>query len=285
MANAFETDLAKRIKPLLVRLKKLEDQVYLVVVDSVSRSKLATQYWNRRKREINALYVRMNESFSAWAKQEIPSSYRRSLRLIRRRIKGLQGVVAKKSLAELVGTTASSQIVSGLYTSAVESYISASAAGRASLRNLFIRTQQTLVNEGLVNVAVGTGFEMGNLRQAKSLLSAIFQSRDWETVGNRQFIRAGSKQFKPSYYAEMVARTKFHQAQSQAAVMQSINHGTDLIEVSSHNTTTRICIPFEGNIYSLSGTHKRYPPVTDLSPFHPNCLHLTFPWFESSLAA
>ena len=67
--------------------------------------------------------------------------------------------------------------------------------------------------------------------------------------------------------------------------MQAYNYGTDLVEVSSHNTATKICIPFEGNIYSVSGKHPVFPPMTDVPPFHVSCLHLMYPTFESGLIA
>ncbi|GAG70788.1 unnamed protein product, partial [marine sediment metagenome] len=132
---------------------------------------------------------------------------------------------------------------------------------------------------------VGAGFEMGNLREAKTLLKAMFESPAWKMVDERHFIQAGKFKYRPHYYAEMVARTKFHQAHSQATLVQAQNYGTDLVEVSSHNTTTKICIPFEGNIYSIKGTHPVFPPLTDTAPFHPNCLHLIYPTFESGLIA
>jgi hypothetical protein len=264
-------------------MRKLEDKIFSMVIQTLSRAKLGANYWNARKVELNKLYREMDTTFNAWANVEVPQSYRRSLHLMQRRLKGLKGVVAKKGLIDLMNTNASTQIVSGLYTTAVESFVSASVGGKANLTNLFRQTQQMLVDESLINVAVAQGFEMGNLRQAKSMLSAVFQSREWAQVESKQLVRAGSKTFRPSYYAELVARTKFHQAQSQAAIMQAVNHGTDLVEISSHNTTTVICIPFEGNIYSISGTSNRFPPLTDLPPFHPNCLHLTFPVFEAAL--
>lgn len=33
------------------------------------------------------------------------------------------------------------------------------------------------------------------------------------------------------------------------------------------------CIPFEGKIYSVSGSSQLFPPLEDQPPYHPNCLH------------
>lgn len=282
---AFEADFRTRYLPLSKKLKKVEDDIYRLIIRSMSNAEMSTRYWHIQKVKLNILYKEMNLLFADWAKVQVPARYKRSLKLIAKRISATESIIeiGRKGLTDLLATNASTQIVFGLYNSAVESFLSSSLAGRRALRNLFIATQQTLVNESLVNVAVATGFQMGDLRQAKSLLKSIFESPGWDTVEKKYFIQAGSKRYTVHYYAEMVARTKFHQAHSQATLIQSQNYGTDLVQVSSHNTTTAICIPFEGNIYSISGTHLYFPPLTDTPPYHPNCLHLTYPTFESGL--
>ena len=102
-------------------------------------------------------------------------------------------------------------------------------------------------------------------------------------VDNEMLVQAGSKRFKPNYYAELVARTKFHEAHSYAAIATCNNYGTDLVIISSHNTKTQICMDYEGKVFSLSGKDKRFPLLDMVPPFHPNCLHLMYPMFESAM--
>lgn len=284
-AAAFEADFRKRFLPLAKRLVKVEDDIYRLVIESMSSAKMSTAYWRAQEIKLNALYGKLNTLFTEWSKVEIPSRYKRSLSLIQKRTDALKGIVAKgkRGIMQLLSSNASTQIMTGLYSSAAETFLSSSVAGKRVIRNLFISTQQRLVEESLVNVAVATGFEMGDLRQAKTLLKVIFESPEWKMIDQHQFIQAGKYHYRPHYYAEMVARTKFHQAHSQASLMQAANYGTDLVEISDHNTTTAICIPFEGNIYSVSGADPRFPPLSDTPPYHPNCLHLMFPTFESGL--
>jgi len=284
---AFEADFRKRYLPLAKKLKKVEGDIYRLMIESMANAKMSSAYWRAQRVKLNALYKELNVIFSNWSKVQIPARYKRSLKLIGQRIKATSSVIAtgRRGLTELLSSSASTQIVYGLYNSSVESFLSSSLTGQKALKNLFIASQQRLVEESLVNVAVGAGFEMGDLRQAKTLLKAMFESPGWKMVDQRQFVQAGKYKYRPHYYAEMVARTKFHQAHSQATLVQAQNHDTDLIEISSHNTTTAICLPFEGNIYSISGSHKVFPPLPDSPPFHPNCLHLMYPTFESGLIA
>ncbi|MHA1302141.1 MAG: phage minor capsid protein [Candidatus Heimdallarchaeaceae archaeon] len=284
---AFEADFKKRYLPLAKKLKKVEDDIYRLMINSMANAKMSTAYWRAQSVKLNALYKEMNILFTDWAKIQIPARYKRSLKLISQRISATKAIIetGKKGLTELLSSSASTQIIFGLYNSGVESFLSSSLSGRRLLKNLFIASQQTLINESFVNIAVGVGFEMGDLRQAKTLLKTMFESPAWKMIDKRHFVQAGKYKYRPHYYAEMIARTKFHQAHSQATLVQAQNYGTDLVEISSHNTTTPICIPFEGNIYSIRGKHPVFPPLMDVPPFHPNCLHLMYPTFESGLIA
>jgi len=285
MSKAFKADAAKRLIPLMKKLRKIEEDIYALVIKSIGNAQMGAAYWNAQKVVLNNLYREMNLVFKDWATKEIPKRYKRSMSLIKKRIDASVFItnVGKKGLTELLRTNASTQIVRGLVDSSVESFLSSSIAGRQNLKNLFITTQQTLVNESMVNVAVATGFEMGDLGEAKTLLKSLFETPTWEAIEKKQFVQAGKYRYRPHYYAEMVARTKFHQAHSQAALMQSANHGTDLVEISTHNTTTRICMPFEGKIFSVKGGSLKFPPLIDSPPYHPNCLHLMYPTFESAM--
>jgi hypothetical protein len=281
----FEKEFRSEFLPLAKQMSQVEKEIYNSVLKAMSNARMSAAYWRSQMREIDRLYSKMSTMFSNWAKMNIPGQFKRSLALMTARVRAMKSIIntAKKSLAELLATSASTNIVYGLYSSAAEAFISSALAGRAAINDLFLQTQQALVDEHLINTAVGASFEMGNLRQAKTLLKTIFQSPNWNMIEKNEFIRAGKYRYKPSYYAELVARTKFHQAHSQASLVQAANYETDLVQISSHNTTTPICIPYEGNIYSISGKDERFDPLPDVPPFHPNCLHLMYPTFESGL--
>lgn len=96
-------------------------------------------------------------------------------------------------------------------------------------------------------------------------------------------------------YADMVTRTTARQAEVLAVITRDPKH--DLYKISSHKTTCAKCAPYEGRVYSLSGTSPYYPPLTaafgKIDPngpdtlanswlnIHPNCLHSVSPWSES----
>lgn len=282
---AFESDMEKRLLPLSNKLAKLEKKLKKLVQDSIKNGKVSNAYWTSVRIEINKIYTEMNSIFINWNKYNIPLKYRSSLRMINSRIRSAKNVInnSKKGIEKLISSNASSQIVQSLYRNAIDSFSQALYAGRKNMYDLIRYTQQTLINESLIDITVASGFELGNLRISANALSGQLWQALWDAAENQQFIQAGKYKYTPKYYAELVARTKFHDAQSQAALMQASNYGTDLIQISSHNTTTEICQEYEGKIFSISGNDKRFPTLHQLPSFHPNCLHLAFPTFESAM--
>ncbi len=283
--SAFEKDFAVRFKSLSRRLTKLELSLQKLTVSAINSAKASIGYWRAIEAEMNAIYGQMIGQFNGWAAKEIPIRYRNSLFTINQRIARNKGIIniGKKSTTQLLNSTASKQIVNALYQDAAASFTSAVAVGKRNLVRYTRATQQALIGEGLVDITVATGFELGNLRLAADGLTAGFWSAMDEGIKSKRFVQAGRYKYRPEYYAELVARTKFHAAHTQAALIQGRNLGTDLMQVSSHNTETRICMPFEGKIYSASGKDFRFPPLTDSPPYHPNCLHLIMPAFESAM--
>jgi len=284
-ASSFEKDFAVRFKSLSRRLTKLETSLQSLTVSAINSAQASIGYWRAIEAEMNAIYGQMISNFNAWSAKEIPLRYKNSLFTINQRIARNKGIIniGKKTTTQLLNSTASRQIVNALYQDAAASFSSAAAVGKRNLVRYTRATQQALIGEGLVDITVATGFQLGNLRLAADGLTAGFWSAMDEGVKNKRFVQAGKFKYRPEYYAELVARTKFHAAHTQASLMQGRNFGTDLMQVSSHNTETRICMPFEGKIYSASGKDFRFPPLTDSPPFHPNCLHLIMPAFESAM--
>jgi hypothetical protein len=284
-SSQFEKDLNARLKPLTKRIKKVEDEIQALMIDSVNNAKTSSIYWNKVRKELDKLYVEMNAVFSSWSETQIPRRYRKSITQIAARINANKSIVntAKKGVNEILTSRATSQIVGSLYQSAIDSYTQAALLGKRNMYTFTRLTQQTLLNESLIDITVAAGFESGDLRQAANALSNQLWGDLWGSIKKGHFVQAGRYKYTPEYYAELVARTKFHDAHSQAALVQSANYGTDLVQVSSHNTTTVICQEFEGKIFSISGKDKRFPVLTQVPPYHPNCLHLIYPTFESAM--
>ena len=93
-------------------------------------------------------------------------------------------------------------------------------------------------------------------------------------------------------YCSMVTRTTSRQAEISAVLSADPEH--DLYKISSHGTTCALCAPYEGRVYSRSGTNPDFPPLSDafgkVDPagpnnlantylnIHPSCQHVLLAW-------
>ncbi|MCK9598412.1 MAG: phage minor capsid protein [Candidatus Omnitrophota bacterium] len=105
-----------------------------------------------------------------------------------------------------------------------------------------------------------------------------------DNIVDGKFIIINDRTYNLSRYAKMVARTVIRDAQTTATLNLCVQYDNDLVEVSSHGTDCEICMPYEGNIYSISGTHATYEKLPDGGPpWHPNCKHSLLPTSEEAL--
>lgn len=83
----------------------------------------------------------------------------------------------------------------------------------------------------------------------------------------------------------MVARSTTREAGNLARETQLTENGYDLVEMTTHYPTCKICAPLQGRVYSISGKDKRFPPLSKAFKdgyhnVHPNCRHSVHPWIE-----
>lgn len=110
--------------------------------------------------------------------------------------------------------------------------------------------------------------------------------------GVTAFVDKAGRNWSLHTYCAMVSRTTSRQAEVLAVLTADQEH--DLYRISSHSTTCAICAPYEGRVYSRSGTDPDFPPLAaafgKVDPngpdtlantwlnIHPNCWHSIYPW-------
>lgn len=110
--------------------------------------------------------------------------------------------------------------------------------------------------------------------------------------GVTAFIDKAGRHWSLHTYATMVTRTTSRQAEVLSVLSADPDH--DLYIISSHGTTCALCAPYEGRVYSKSGTDPVFPPlaaafgkVDPVGPdtlantwlnIHPQCQHVLLPW-------
>lgn len=110
-----------------------------------------------------------------------------------------------------------------------------------------------------------------------------------------QFTRKGIKVMRDSRgrqlsneaYAQMVVRSSIRKVTTDTSLEVAKNLDTDLVEVSSHLGARPLCAPYQGKIYSLSGSSSIYPALSSTSYGEPaglfgiNCGHRMYPWIPA----
>lgn len=139
---------------------------------------------------------------------------------------------------------------------------------------------------GLEQVALRQATGQGVYKQLPSFVEALRRE------GVTAFVDKAGRHWSLHTYGSMVSRTTSRQAEVLSVL--TADPEQDLYRISVNGTTCGICAPYEGRVYSKSGTNPDYPPLaaafgkqdpdgpdtltnTWLN-LHPNCQHSLAPW-------
>lgn len=111
---------------------------------------------------------------------------------------------------------------------------------------------------------------------------------EWSQQGLQALTDSSGRQWTTEAYAQTVIRSNMTQAATETQFTRMEELGEDLVEISSHLGARPKCEPYQGKIYSLSGTSKNYPALSSTSYGEPdglfgiNCRHIMYPYFPGT---
>lgn len=179
-------------------------------------------------------------------------------------------------------------IVQRLAMNLMGELVEANATAYSTLANALIgRTEPDIFRRvGLEQTAAVQATGRGVFRAVPDFVKALRQE------GVTAFVDKAGRKWSLHTYASMVLRTASRQAEVLSVLTQ--DQEWDLYKISKHGTTCRLCAPFEGRVYSKSGTSHDFPPLAaafgKMDPggpdtlenswlnIHPNCLHQLIRW-------
>ena len=146
---------------------------------------------------------------------------------------------------------------------------------------------------GLEQVALRQATGQGVYKQLPQFVEALRRE------GVTAFVDKAGRHWSLHTYCSMVSRTTSRQAEVLSVL--TADPEQDLYRISSHGTTCALCAPYEGRVYSKSGTSPDYPPLSDAfgkqdpnGPntltntwlnIHPGCLHSIHSFTEAGRSA
>jgi hypothetical protein len=267
-------------------LAKVEKRIRDIVRLADSTNNPTNLFWNKIQRDLRVEFEKLRIITLRWSTKNIPAVYLRTMQEQIKRIKAIKfrppvrdsfNIIKKRN----VNRTAISTLLKDFNNSWL---LTIDQSEKFMLRT-FNMTQNILIEEKVIDKAIEKGFfRTGSTYGPKKGLQKEFMDK----LKEDKYITVIDKNGKPIHYqintySEMVARTKLREAQTIAVVNTGAAFGTDLIQVSSHNTATPFDAQFEGKIFSISGNDPDFPKAGFLPPFHPNCWHTISVVFRETL--
>jgi len=253
---------------------------------ALSSNSISNSYWARKRKRINRLY---DELEFAW------TEYLNNSKKIFEDERWKQITIARKEKSQLKKIPFSKEIeleiVRNFSNNFIEDFdivIEDSIKPHLVLMRLIeadnkmgkIREIEAFFEEDEIEQLIREAEDYPTVR--KEIISKLaVQSKDGKFITTiTRTGKAINRNIKK--YAEMLLRTTTRELQTQGTLYAAEEVGSDLIQVSSHNTTCPICVEYEGKIYSRSGTSQIFPPLEETPPYHPYCLHsITVTFIES----
>lgn len=267
------------------KLERIESKLLQISLDTAMTKSTSNFYWSQLLSQANKEYEKARIVFAEWSNENMPYFYDKNLRKQIKRIKDMTYKPPEMvSYVKFKDNNINVQTKASIVQGAISDFVIGLDSGQKKMNRLLRASQQVNITEEALNKSVVEGFN-----EKKSIYGAKkkVQQALLKDALDKKYITVVDKNgqpinYKMTSYSELVARTKLTEMQSSGTVNLSLSVGNDLIQVSSHNTLTPYDAQFEGKIFSISGEDKRFPPVTDLPPFHPNCIHTITVYFAEA---
>jgi hypothetical protein len=233
----------------------------------------------RVREKVDAIIRKLNRSSARWLGRTIRSAYGEERRITENRllmmgaernrkrskihakaIKRLTDRVGK----DLVKANESIRTIAGQYVDLIRQ--GASGAKELQAFSKLTVKERARISD-LVDNAVRLGESRGKLQ--RNIMDYLKDRLDED-----KFITIGGRNYNIKKYIELVSKTSLREAASEAVVSEAKEYDHDLVEVPAKlNSCEEICVPLEGQVYSISGETRGYPILDQRPPFHPRCKH------------
>jgi len=263
-----------KAKELQKRLRRAADAIDEIISIVATTSETSNIFWKRIQTRLNKAYEEIRQISKKWIETDMPVTYRKMMADEISKIKNKKGFRPKKNvlLRTAVNTNNSKQTMAAIMEETFAALDLGLNSGKKTLIRLLRVTQQVNIEEKKINQAIESGYiEKGSVNAStKKLKNELLKK-----AAQGKYISVVNKNgklmnFKVGTYAELVARTKLQELGSMSTLNTAAQFESDLVQVSSHNTKSATCIPFEGKIFSISGDSNDFPALRESPPFHPN---------------
>ena len=228
----------------------------------------------------------LNKAAIRWSRKAVPEAYEKAEAIARARLEIIGAVRSEEFPASTHEQTVESEI-----DEMIDVFIKANLSIKINVATFLYLARQAAMgleqfqafdmrDEEFIDDLLDDALKAGETRgYASKTIREYFSER----FGEAKFITINGRDYNLRKYADLVAKTRLRTVQTDAVLNSCKEYENDLVEVSAHGTECLICIPYEGNVYSLSGKSTVYPYLDAYPPFHPRCQHSIRPTSEAAL--
>lgn len=250
----------------------LETDILIKIAKHLSTGAIESAEWQARKLgelgllnyEVRKLISKYRGRIMLQTSREVRESADDILALIRKHSpKGKKAVDAKsKQVLDIIDTWVSSATMK-------------TNLAMASLAESAGRKYVASVSKASLSVISGADTLQRSMMQSISEMDSL-----------DAFVDKAGRHWTPEGYTKMVIRDNQRRVSTEVMFQAAKDGETDLIEISSHIGARPKCAPYQGKIYSISGTHPKYPALSSTSYGEIdglngiNCGHIFYPFWE-----
>lgn len=242
------------------RLVKFYEQAEREILDRLNRALLRankTEYLVQMKREIETILQQLREGNRTWCTEAIPRVYS-------------QGLYSADAMLKDVGASAKAGF-GAIHQQAAQVLAENAFQRFEDVAQVIGRQVNDIYRELALENVRGTVVGYDTWKQTARRFREQLAER-----GVTGFKDRAGKMWNMRTYTEMHARTVCMQAHLEGTANRLVEQGHDLVKVSTHRGACELCVPFEGQILSITGKTEGYPTLEEAKAaglFHVNCRH------------
>lgn len=170
-------------------------------------------------------------------------------------------------------------------STALEAVLSAYQAQAVSTFNMIGTTMLSQARQAYLDIVNNTvGVVMSGAQTPYEALRSV--ATKWADQGVPALVDRAGKKWTTEAYVNMVMRSTVNNVANEMQDTRMAEYDVDLVEINSHMGARPKCAPYQGRIFSMSGTHSKYPAFSTTSYGDPagllgvNCRHVKYPFIE-----
>jgi hypothetical protein len=246
---SWKTTSRRRVALLKKRLKPVEKKLFEIAKIVTKTNEFRNEFWAKLRKQVREAYQEANIVFNKWSLRNLPESYDQNSRI---QVQRFNKTVIKKIQAFSVSIQAqkpvnakdfnnslpSKRTKKKITNDAIDDYSDGLARGESNYNKWMLLKQENNKIEATLSEAFKEAFEeMPSVGEARKRLeqelSDIALDKHYMIINKN----GDPINYTIRYYAEMVSRTKMIEMQSQGTQNLSKAYDSNLVQVSSHNTT------------------------------------------------